>query len=89
MPRGKKTEPATVEVKEEDVMLDDGTSLSDVEPELKGETVFADILDQADGQDMQQQEDEDEKDKRIKELEQEMAEMRAMMERMQSPRWFR
>lgn len=85
MPRGKKTEPATVEVKAEDVMLDDGTSLSDVEPELKGETVFADIPDQADGQDMQEQEDEDEKDKRIKELEQEMAEMRAMMERMQSP----
>lgn len=85
MPRGKKPESATVEVNAEDVMLDDGTSLADVEPELKGETVFAGITGPSDGQDVQEQGAENEKDKRIQELEHEMAEMRAMIERMQSP----
>ena len=38
MPRGKKTEPATVEVKAEDVMLDDGTSLTMWTPKRREKT---------------------------------------------------
>ena len=93
MPRGKKNETA-VEVRAEDVMLDEATSLADVEPSLRGETVTADLSAPAESQAPEEQAAPEapepdgadgDKDRRIQELEQQVSEMREMLERMQSP----